>query len=216
VAPVSQYLSPSDAAIRLGVSAKALRLYEERGLLQPGRNPAGWRVYGPHEMARAMQIVALRRLGLSLGQMARILDGDATELETALADQQTAIERQIQDLAQTSQQIGRMRSELLREGAPTGKYLANLSGAKSKHAVGFDLPWPWGGERFELEDIHAIQFIVGPLGSGKTRFAIRLAEARPQAQFVGLDRLEEGGADAKRRIAKSPEAIRGSDGLASG
>jgi DNA-binding transcriptional MerR regulator len=37
----SSFLSAADAARRLGVSAKALRLYEERGLIAPGRTSAG-------------------------------------------------------------------------------------------------------------------------------------------------------------------------------
>ena len=48
----AQFLSPSAAAQRLGVSAKALRLYERRGLVTPGRTAAGWRSYGPDEIAR--------------------------------------------------------------------------------------------------------------------------------------------------------------------
>lgn len=55
-------------------------------------------------------------------------------------------------------------------------------------AVAFDLPWPWDGERFELRDIRPLTWIVGPLGSGKTRLAMRLAEALPGAVFLGLDR----------------------------
>ena len=39
------FLSPADAARRLGVSAKALRLYEQHGLVAPGRTAAGWRAY---------------------------------------------------------------------------------------------------------------------------------------------------------------------------
>ena len=76
----AQFLSPSEAAKRLGVSAKALRLYEQRGLITPIRTAAGWRAYGPEEMARAAEIAALRTLGLSLGQVARVLDGDAQGL----------------------------------------------------------------------------------------------------------------------------------------
>jgi hypothetical protein len=56
--------------------------------------------------------------------------------------------------------------------------------------VAFDLPWPWAGERFELTDIRPINYIVGPLGSGKTRFAQRLAEAIPGAMFLSLERAE--------------------------
>ena len=71
----AQYLNPSDAARRLGVSAKALRIYEQRGLVAPIRSAAGWRAYGPAQMARAGEIAALRALGLSLAQVARVLTG---------------------------------------------------------------------------------------------------------------------------------------------
>src|SRR5688572_6855101 len=39
-------LNPSEAAKRLGVSTKALRLYERHGLLKPIRTAAGWRDRG--------------------------------------------------------------------------------------------------------------------------------------------------------------------------
>ena len=53
----AQLLSPSEAARRLGISTKALRLYQERGLMKPMRTVAGWRAYGPEQMARAPLIV---------------------------------------------------------------------------------------------------------------------------------------------------------------
>ena len=71
----TQFLSASQAASRLGVSNKALRLYEQRGLISPVRTEAGWRAYGPAEMDKATEIVALRALGLSLTQVARVLQG---------------------------------------------------------------------------------------------------------------------------------------------
>ena len=74
--PSSHFLAASQAASRLGVSAKALRLYEQRGLVAPVRTEAGWRAYGPDQMARAGEIAALRNLGLSLTQVARVLSGD--------------------------------------------------------------------------------------------------------------------------------------------
>jgi hypothetical protein len=71
-------------------------------------------------------------------------------------------------------------------------------------SVAFDLPWPWGGERFELSDVRAITYIVGPLGSGKTRLAQRLAEALPGGVFLGLDRLKESAASTAARFAGNP------------
>ncbi|MCZ0736247.1 MerR family transcriptional regulator [Phreatobacter sp. AB_2022a] len=65
--PSTAFSAPAEAARRLGVSAKALRIYERHGLVAPGRTAAGWRSYGPDDMARLAEIAALRALGLSLG-----------------------------------------------------------------------------------------------------------------------------------------------------
>jgi DNA-binding transcriptional MerR regulator len=73
----AQFLNSSEAASRLDVSVKALRLYERRGLITPARTEAGYRAYSPDEMSRAAEIVSLRALGFSLAQVARVLQGDA-------------------------------------------------------------------------------------------------------------------------------------------
>jgi DNA-binding transcriptional MerR regulator len=101
VSSSAQFLSPSAAAQQLGVSTKALRLYEQRGLVAPSRTAAGWRVYGPNEIARAAEIVALRALGLSLSQIARVLGDDPQGLEPALATHQATLEGRIRELAQS-------------------------------------------------------------------------------------------------------------------
>ncbi|MEI9930449.1 MAG: MerR family transcriptional regulator [Rhizomicrobium sp.] len=64
VTPKDANLSPAETAKLLGLSIKALRLYEDRGLVTPMRTQADWRVYGPAQIARPHQIVALKRLGL--------------------------------------------------------------------------------------------------------------------------------------------------------
>ncbi|HEY8699042.1 MAG TPA: MerR family transcriptional regulator, partial [Rhizomicrobium sp.] len=57
-----RYLSPAETAKRLGVSVKALRLYEQRGFVKPLRTRSHWRAYGPEQIARLHQVVALKRL----------------------------------------------------------------------------------------------------------------------------------------------------------
>ena len=108
----AQFLNPAEAAKRLGVSTKALRLYEQRGLVTPRRTIAGWRVYGPDEMARASEIVALRTLGLSLAEVARVLDGDPSGLEPALAAHQTALQGRIHQLTGTIEKVRELRADL--------------------------------------------------------------------------------------------------------
>lgn len=200
----AQFLNPSEAAKRLGVSAKVLRLYEQRGLIAPLRTAAGWRVYGPVEMARAVEIVAFRALGLSLGQATRVLGGDIQDLEPALAAHQATVEGEVRKLTGAVEKVRRLRAELVNGQAPTHEELARLLDPTSELSVVFNLPWPWDGEPFELRDIRPLNYIVGPLGSGKTQLAMRIAETLPDAAFLGLDRLADGGAAARARLNADP------------
>ncbi len=198
------FLSPSKAARKLGVSIKALRLYEQRGLLTPARTASGWRAYGPGEMARAREIATLRALGLSLAQIGQVvLKGDPRSLPPALAAHEANLESQARRLSDQIARVRGLRAELGRGRAPAADELAQLVRPPTS-AVAFDLPWPWGGERFELIDIRPINFIVGPLFSGKTRLARAIADGLPGGTFIGLDRLADDGAAAKARMAADP------------
>ena len=192
-------LSPSQAASRLGVSAKALRLYEQRSLIAPDRTPAGWRAYGPAEMARASEIVSLRSLGLSLAQVARVLQGDPSDLDAGLAAHEANLQAQVQQIACALDKVRRIRSDLVRGEGPALAELAHEISTGARLTVSFDLPWPWGGELFELRNIRPLNYITGPLGSGKTRLAKRLAEMLPDARFLGLERLVDS-APARSRL----------------
>jgi DNA-binding transcriptional MerR regulator len=204
VAAPDQFLNPSEAAKQLGVSVKALRLYEQRGFVTPRRTAAGWRVYGPDEMRRVAEIVGLRELGLSLGQMAQVLQGDATSLETALSGHQAVLEGRLHQLTEIVDKVRRVRADLASGKTPAAGDLARLMKPGTSISVAFDLPWPWGGEPFELRDIKPLNHIVGPLGSGKTRLAKRLAESFPDANFLGPDRLADGGAKAQALLDANP------------
>ena len=76
--------------------------------------------------------------------------------------------------------------------------------ASAELSVAFELPWPWGGERFELRDIRPINYIVGPLGSGKTRLAQRLAETLPnvEGKRIALVRASAADSDLPERLRR--------------
>jgi len=86
-----RHLSTAETAAALGVTARALRLYEQRGLVRPARTQAGWRAYGPDALARLHQILTLKRFGLSLAAIGELLHGRLSGLDTVLALQEEAL-----------------------------------------------------------------------------------------------------------------------------
>src|SRR3954451_23241643 len=67
--PLDTPLDIRDVAKRTGLTSRALRFYEARGLLSPLRTYSGRRLYGRGELERIQQILALKRAGLSLAQI---------------------------------------------------------------------------------------------------------------------------------------------------
>jgi DNA-binding transcriptional MerR regulator len=188
--PRRRNFTPSQAALRLGVSAKALRLYEQQGLIAPGRSSAGG-LYSPEDLERASAIVSLRTLGLSLAQVASIMDGDPSALEAGLVAHEERLWRQAQHIDTALQRVRRLRDDIHRGQALDAAALNIALRRDAAIGGGFELPWPWAGEWFEIRDVPPLNFITGPLGSGKTRFAERLGANLPDASFLGLDRFSE-------------------------
>ncbi|MGH6808849.1 MAG: MerR family transcriptional regulator [Ensifer adhaerens] len=86
-----ELLSAAECAERLGLTIRALRVYEDRGLITPRRTEKNWRLYGAADIARLTEILALKRLGLSLTRITELLAGTAPDLGKTLAVQQSAL-----------------------------------------------------------------------------------------------------------------------------
>ncbi|WP_422750088.1 MerR family transcriptional regulator [Mycobacterium sp. WMMD1722] len=68
-------LTVGDVARRFGITVRTLHHYDHIGLLTPSRRAAsGYRVYTSADVARLSQVIVYRRLGLSLDEIARLLD----------------------------------------------------------------------------------------------------------------------------------------------
>ena len=59
--------------LEFGVTARALRFYEDRGLLQPDRR-GQQRVFSPRDRARLQLILRGKRVGFSLAEIGDLLD----------------------------------------------------------------------------------------------------------------------------------------------
>lgn len=73
----------NDAAAQLGVTHRALRFYEDKGLIEPAR-VGQMRIYSRRDIARMQLILRGKRLGFSLREIKEFLDlydADPTQLE---------------------------------------------------------------------------------------------------------------------------------------
>jgi DNA-binding transcriptional MerR regulator len=125
------HLSPAETARRFGISIKALRLYEQRGLLKPlrtrnGSTGSAWRAYGPDQIARLHQILALKRLGLSLARIDQVLAKPGS-LGPVLALQEEALAQDAARLARALGLVKAARAKLASGKALSIDDLANLT-----------------------------------------------------------------------------------------
>ncbi len=70
---MSERLKIGDLARKTGKTVRALRLYEERGLLSPARSEGGFRQYGPDQIARVYWISKLQDMGFTLAQIESLI-----------------------------------------------------------------------------------------------------------------------------------------------
>jgi DNA-binding transcriptional MerR regulator len=74
-----------ELAAACDVSVDTVRYYQSRGLLPPPRREGRIAWYGPDHAARIRRVRALRRKGLTLAAIARVLDGDLGRADADLA-----------------------------------------------------------------------------------------------------------------------------------
>ena len=110
------YLTLAQACRRLGVTRKALRLYEEHGLVTPERTGADWRVYGPDQIARLHCITALKSFGFPLTRIAELLAGRLPDLARFLEFQEQAARKTLAQARHATQLLAAARHRLSKQG----------------------------------------------------------------------------------------------------
>ena len=99
-----------------GVTVKALHHYDRLGLLKPMRSDAGYRVYGLRDLERLEQIVALKFIGVPLGEIKWLLERDALGMAQALRLQRRVLEQKRRLLDQALKAIEEAESEMSGSG----------------------------------------------------------------------------------------------------
>lgn len=81
-------------AAQAGISPRALRYYEEQGLILPHRSDGGYRVYDETDARRLAQVLALRSCHLPLATIRRLMQDSGTDLASTLRVHLRALESQ--------------------------------------------------------------------------------------------------------------------------
>ena len=106
---MSQTYSISDLAKEFDLTTRAIRFYEDMGLLQPERSGPGGRnrIYSGRDRARLKLTLRAKRLGLSLTDAKDIIDMYDSPRDTA-----ALLEKFLQVLAQHQQQLEAQMTDL--------------------------------------------------------------------------------------------------------
>jgi DNA-binding transcriptional MerR regulator len=108
----SDFRTAAETARLLGVTVKALRVFERHGLVEAQRTAAGWRVYGPDELLRLHQIIWLKRLGLKLAEIGAILRDQGIDLGSLLAVQEEVLLDRKRSVDQALRLVRKARAKL--------------------------------------------------------------------------------------------------------
>lgn len=123
-----------ELAAASGLSVRALRHYDELGLLAPAqRSSSGYRLYGDAQVRRLYRIVALRRLGLGLEAIGAALEGDGAQLAAVVSRQRDAIVRELAELGALRERLDVLCAQLDSGRQPTVEELITTMEAMQMH-----------------------------------------------------------------------------------
>jgi DNA-binding transcriptional MerR regulator len=117
------------AAMALGVSERALRYYQQLGLIDCGRTAGGMRRYSEADLARVSRIRELQSLlGLDLDEIAQVLANDdrLADIRQAYHDEATGAAERAELARECLALLEHLRLIVEAKQAALGKFLADI------------------------------------------------------------------------------------------
>jgi len=129
-------------AEQTGLTARAIRYYEEIGLLEPAaRSDGAYRLYDPEDLERLSFIKGLREdAGFSLAEIRQLLEDEAarTQLRARYAASADPAERReilLDAIARVDRQVGSLRSKIDRLSSMVDEALARRGRLEARLAA---------------------------------------------------------------------------------
>jgi DNA-binding transcriptional MerR regulator len=117
-----------------GITVRTLHHWDAIGLLVPAERAGnGYRRYGAADVARLYRILALRRLGLSLEEIAAALDREGPELEAAVRAHLARVEDQLSAVTALRDRLVRILDALGSDAGPSSRQLIETIEVMTMH-----------------------------------------------------------------------------------
>lgn len=113
----SRFLRIGQVVSRTGLTERALRHYEDEGLIAPDRSAAGQRLYSATDLAAIATISVLRRAGFSLAEIRTLRMRRAIDIETLLAAQIEALKLEAAAAGAAIKVLETMQARIAADGA---------------------------------------------------------------------------------------------------
>lgn len=128
-----------------GVTVRTLHHYDDLGLLPPtGRTTSGYRLYSETDVRRLHHIRTYQAVGLSLEEIAGLLDGPEDHALSHLRRQHELVGRRIDDLHRVLRMIDSMMEALVSEVRLTPEEIFEVFGEHDPNAYSYEVEQRWG------------------------------------------------------------------------
>jgi len=136
------FMTAADCARQIGITVKALRVYEDHGLLSPPRSEKNWRLYGAREISQLNEILTLKAMGFSLSRITKLLSGHETTTDDMLALQQSYLTEHRKRLDDSLGLVTALREKTARGEVLSVSDLVNLAKEmQMKDTQNGDIAW---------------------------------------------------------------------------
>ena len=138
-------LTVGQVAGLVGVSVRTLHHWDEIGLVVPSaRSWAGYRLYGPDDVARIHRVLVYRETGMPLAEVARVLDDPDVDATAHLARQRDLLQARIAHLTRMLRAVDTMMEKNSMGENLTPQQQAEILGAEWDPAWQEEAEERWG------------------------------------------------------------------------
>lgn len=192
-------LTVGQVAELVGVSVRTLHHWDEIGLVRPDRTMADYRLYSAEHVARIHRVLLYREVGVTLDDVARILDDPSVSAREHLAAQRQLLLERIDSLSAKVAAVDQMMEKEEMNQKLTPQEQAEIFGTDWNPEYAAEAEERWG----DTEQWAQSQERVGSMSKDEVqRWAIEGEALNQELAAAVRDGVDSGSADAAALVER--------------